>query len=223
MQERFDLNGTEVHRIPDDPLFIVKTKSSESDIKGWVVVHSIGAYGACGGVRLYPDVDMNELKRLARAMTYKYCFFERKIGGAKAGLQIPFDLPSSERKKVMKKIGFQMASLVRSGIYMPWTDMNSTIADIKHILEGAGIQATRIGDSSYYTSLSTFTGIKAYAEYYGIAPEKCRITIEGVGSVGYQLAMEINQWGGKIIGASTRTARSRCQSFRHRCGSNIAG
>lgn len=204
MSEHCNLDNIKVNYIPDAPLFIVEVKDPEFQLNGWVVIHSMGADGACGGIRLYPDVDLHEVELLAKAMTYKYCFFERLTGGAKAGLQLPFDLPLMERQEKLRKFGSHLAPLIRSNIYLPWTDMNSSMDDIKCVIEGAGLSMGQIGDSSYYTALSTFAGVKASAEYYKIPPDKCRITIEGVGNVGKHLAMEIARWGGRIIGATTR-------------------
>lgn len=196
--EYFDYN-----KIPDAPFYNVEIDDPEYGLKGWVVIHSMGANGACGGVRLYPDVNLEEVNLLARAMTYKYCFFERDTGGAKAGLQMPFDLPPEERRKRLRSFGAHISSLLRASIYMPWTDMNSRLSDLQCILEGAGMPTGSAGDSAYYTALSTFAGVMGAAEFYGLKPEDCRITIEGVGNVGYYLAREIGSWGGKIIGAST--------------------
>jgi len=194
----------DINSIPDDPLFAVEIKEEKSDIQGWVVIHSLGASGACGGVRLYPDVNREEVYQLARAMTYKYSFFEKETGGAKAGLQMPFDLPLEERQRRLRLFGAHIAPLLRANIYQPWTDMNSRIEDLNCILEGAGIPVGGGGDSAYYTALSTFAGVLAAAEYFSIPPEQCRVTIEGLGSVGMYLAIEINRWGGKVIGATTR-------------------
>ncbi|MEW5925320.1 MAG: Glu/Leu/Phe/Val dehydrogenase dimerization domain-containing protein [Candidatus Zixiibacteriota bacterium] len=192
------------NRIPDAPFYKIEVDDPEYGLKGWIVIHSMGANGACGGVRLYPDVNLEEVYLLARAMTYKYCFFERDTGGAKAGLQMPFDLPLEERQRRLRSFGAHVGSLLRANIYLPWTDMNSRLPDLQCIIEGAGMPTGDAGDSAYYTALSTFAGVLGAAEFYGLRPEDCRITIEGVGNVGFYLAREIGRWGGKIIGASTR-------------------
>jgi len=194
----------DIDSIPDDPLFTVEVNEKDSEIRGWIVIHSLGSSGACGGVRLYPDVNLDEVYQLARAMTYKYSFFEKEMGGAKAGLQMPFDLPPEERQRRLRLFGAHISPLLRSNIYLPWTDMNSRMEDLSCILEGAGIPAGGGGDSAYYTALSTFAGVLAAAEYFSIPPDQCKITIEGVGNVGMYLAQEISRWGGRVIGASTR-------------------
>jgi glutamate dehydrogenase (NAD(P)+) len=137
-------------------------------------------------------------------MTYKYCFFEREMGGAKAGLQISDELSVADRQTLLRRFGYHIGPLLRSNIYVPWTDMNCHQDDLACVLSGAGLPSKNITDSAYYTALSTFAGIFAVAEYLGIPPYDCKITIEGLGKVGMYLAKEIARWGGKIIGISTR-------------------
>ncbi|PKK84298.1 MAG: hypothetical protein CVT49_03995 [candidate division Zixibacteria bacterium HGW-Zixibacteria-1] len=199
-----NISVVDIKRIPDAPLFTVEVNEEEAGVHGWIVIHSLGAGGACGGVRLYPDVNREEVYQLARAMTYKYSFFEKDTGGAKAGLQMPFDLPPEERKRRLRIFGAHISPLLRANIYLPWTDMNSRMEDLNCILEGAGIPAGGGGDSAYYTALSTFAGVIGAAEFYSIPPDRCKITIEGLGNVGLYLAREIARWGGKVIGATTR-------------------
>lgn len=192
-------------KVPDSPLFVAEVKDPEFDLQAWVVVHSLGSYCSCGGVRLYPDVSRQEAELLAKAMTYKYCFhgiIDR--GGAKAVAQLPFDMPAADRAMVLRKFGEHIGLLVRSKIYQPWMDMNCSPDDIIHIYQGAGVKPSPLGDSAYSTAMSTFAAVVAAAEYYHIPPEECKITIEGLGRVGKYLAVEISRWGGKLIGASTR-------------------
>ena len=192
-------------KIPDSPLFVAEINDPPFQLHGWVVIHSITSHGSCGGVRLYPDVSREETELLAKAMTYKYSFHEAAMGGAKVAIRIPFDLPLTERTTMLRKFGEHIAPLIKSRIYWPWTDMNSYPDNIMNIYQGAGVKiGTPPGNSAYYTALSTFSAVLAAAEYYRIAPEKCSITIEGLGSVGKYLAIEIDRWGGMLIGASTR-------------------
>lgn len=192
-------------RIPDSPLFVAEINDPPFKLHGWVVIHSFASRGSCGGVRLYPDVSREEAELLAKAMTYKYSFHEVALGGAKAAIRLPFDLPLADRATVLGRFGEHIAPLIKSRIYWPWTDMNSTSDDIMNIYQGADAKiSTPPGNSAYFTALSTFSAVLAAAEYYQLTPEKCSITIEGLGSVGKYLAIEIDRWGGRLIGASTR-------------------
>lgn len=191
--------------IPRLPQFTVEVVDAEFGFEGWVAIHSVGANGACGGMRLYPDVQKSEIQLLAEAMTHKYAFFGRQTGGAKGGYRLPFDLAPNDRRRALENFGGHLEHLLRTGLYQPWTDMNCSQSDIKSIYQGAGLpfEGTMV-DSSYYTALSTIAGVVAAAEHLGLLPHECALTIEGLGNVGAHLALEIDRWGGKIIGCSTR-------------------
>lgn len=204
MSEKSSLTSARFDFIPDIPLFTAEVRDVDKQLSGWVVIHSCGASGACGGVRLYPDVNVEELSLLARAMTYKYSFFEQRTGGAKAGVQIPFTLSREERYRRLRSFGEHIAPLIRSRTYIPWTDMNSGPDDLRCIMEGVGLPPARMLDSAYYTALSTFAGILAVAQHLGMIPKESKITIEGFGNVGTHAAREIARWGGRLIGVSTR-------------------
>ena len=192
-------------RIPDSPLFLVEASDESRDLHGWIVVHSLGSSGSCGGVRLYPDVTAVEIGALARAMTCKYCFFERPMGGAKAGLVMPVDASREERNRLMRAFGHHIRALLSTNLYNPWTDMNCGKDDLQALYDGAGLtHGDWLGDSSYHTSLSTFAGLVATAEFLRLVPSECRVTVEGAGNVGTHLIREITEWGAKVIGASTR-------------------
>jgi glutamate dehydrogenase/leucine dehydrogenase len=185
-------------------LFIAEIEDPEFNLLGWVVVHSLGSDGSCGGVRLYPDVGRHEVELLARAMTCKYSFFGKTMGGAKAGLRIGFDTSPAERSVMLTKFGEHIGPLIRSGLYYPWTDMNCNSEDLAYIYQGAGLKSVRKSESAYFTALSTFAGLLAVGERYKIPPEQWRVTVEGMGNVGKWLALEIGRLGGRLIGASTR-------------------
>jgi glutamate dehydrogenase (NAD(P)+) len=192
-------------KIPDIPLFVVEIKDPAFELQGWLVIHSFGPRGSCGGIRLYPDVSQQKVKLLAKAMTYKYCFYEVDLGGAKAAIKLPFGISPADRVTMLRKFGGHIAPLIKSKVYWPWTDMNCTSTDIANLYQGAGVTIhTLPGNSAYFTALSTFSAMSAWAEYHQIPAEQCLITIEGLGNVGKYLAIEIDRWGAKLIGASTR-------------------
>jgi glutamate dehydrogenase (NAD(P)+) len=192
-------------KIHQKPMFTVEVVLEEFDTLGWVAIHSIGYNGSCGGVRLYPDVTREEVESLAFAMTCKYSLLNYNIGGAKAGLRMPFDIDNECRKSILRAFGCKIAPLIRKHIYTPWTDMNCSNDDIESIYEGAGKKLTiPCGNSSLYTAVSVFHTIKAIANFLNIVPSNCRIVIEGLGNVGGYLAGYIRDWNAPLTGVSTR-------------------
>jgi glutamate dehydrogenase (NAD(P)+) len=71
------------------------------------------------------------------------------------------------------------------------------------MLAGAGLPAGAMPDTAYYTVLTVLGSLVATAEFLGLKPEDCRVSIEGLERVGMQLAREVRDWGGKLVAAST--------------------
>ncbi|MBW2977902.1 hypothetical protein KY331_03595 [Candidatus Woesearchaeota archaeon] len=195
-----------MNNINNEPLFSTLVENKKEKVKGFVVIHSMGKRGSCGGIRLVPDMTLEEVQGLAKAMTFKYSFFRRETGGAKGGFIMPYNISKKERKKILRKIGFHLSPFMEKGIYYPWTDMNSNNEDMLEIYKGAGIDINikNKSDSSLFTAFSTFAGLIAVAKFLNLKPKDCKITIEGLGNVGGHLIKEIDKWGGKVIGVSTR-------------------
>jgi glutamate dehydrogenase (NAD(P)+) len=192
-------------QIPQSPLFVCDIDDPSAGLRGWLAIHTVGSRGCCGGIRLYPDVTKEETEILARAMTYKYCICGYSLGGAKAGVQMPLDIDMYSRRTLLENFGRHIAPFLKSRIYHPWMDMNCSADDIKYVYKGAGKQLKFIpADSGYFTALSTFSALSAVAEHLDIKPDNCKVTIEGFGSVGSNLAVEIVRWGGKVIAVSNR-------------------
>jgi glutamate dehydrogenase (NAD(P)+) len=80
-------------------------RDPESDVEGYVVVHStlasrggpLGPIGK-GGTRITPDVTLEEIRMLARTMTLKNAAAGLALGGAKSGLRGDPDAPGFERR-----------------------------------------------------------------------------------------------------------------------------
>lgn len=120
MKPNEETENLAINEIPDSPLFTAEINDPKFNLQGWIVIHSIGSRGSCGGVRLYPVVTKKEVQLLAKAMTYKYCFYEMQLGGAKAALTLPFDADPPDRTALLIKFGEHLAPLIKARIYWPW-------------------------------------------------------------------------------------------------------
>ncbi|MFQ5406183.1 MAG: Glu/Leu/Phe/Val dehydrogenase dimerization domain-containing protein [Candidatus Micrarchaeia archaeon] len=69
---------------PEKILYVHDTKTG---MKGVVVVDNTALGTGKGGIRMMPDVTINEVFRLARAMTWKNALAELPFGGAKSGIK----------------------------------------------------------------------------------------------------------------------------------------
>lgn len=192
------------HKIPDEPLLVCEIKDLQYELLGWLVIHTVGGRGCCGGIRICPDITKEEIELLAKAMTYKYCMCKYTLGGAKGGIRMPLDIDKQKRDVILERFGQHIAPLIRSGIYYAWTDMNCSVEDLKCIYKGAQkIMKVPPGNSAYFTALTTFSSLAAVRDQLAIPAEQCKVTIEGFGRVGQYLAVEIAKSGSKVIGLSS--------------------
>ena len=174
---------------------------------GYVVFDSTVRGRAHGGLRLLPDVDEAELRDLAFNMTLKYGFVGMPNGGAKAGICADPDAPAEDRREMLAAFGRQLAPLLRAGIYRPGTDMGTRAADIRCVLEAAGVPLTRQdfreSRSGHYTALTVLTGVRMAAEHLGLVLGESTAAIEGFGAVGGALAHLLARAGIRLVAVST--------------------
>jgi glutamate dehydrogenase/leucine dehydrogenase len=146
---------------------------------------------------------VEEVKGLARAMTYKYCFLKRATGGAKAGIVLPLDCALEQKTKILETFGRQASFLLKNNTYNLWTDLNSCNEDIATILKSAGCEFHGMSDSAFFTALTVVSALKAACKTKGIALSDASVLIEGFGNVGEQIAADLSKLGAKIVGIST--------------------
>ena len=188
---------------PNVPQFIASYQSSILNSESWVMIDSSIAGMSCGGVRVLEDVTLEEIMALAKAMTKKYSFFGKRMGGGKAGIRLPQKASTEEKKKLLFEFGTRFKSIIQTSIYIPWTDMNCNQYDILHIYKGAGYNDIKFQDSSFSTALSAFHSIKAALRYANNDIKGKRVAIEGYGGVGRNIASLLSSVGARIVGFST--------------------
>lgn len=191
--------------IPGSPLMTIEVSDPALGLEGFVCIHAMGRNGASGGMRCVPDIDQEEVRILARAMTYKYSFFQIPQGGAKAGLRVSYEEDPRRRRVLFQAAARHLEPLIRRNIWSPWSDMNFTPADLAEFYKGIGIDYTPAagGGSSFRTAVSAYAALRAAVEYLGIQPRGARVTIEGFGSVARYLVPFLRDAGIRLVGLTT--------------------
>lgn len=191
--------------VPESPLMTVEASDPRTGLKAWVCVHSYSRDGASGGMRCVPDVSREEVQLLARAMTHKYSIFGIELGGAKAGLQVPYDATPDEKKLRVQDAARHFSPMVHSNLWSPWLDMNFTGADLAAFYAAIGIAfAPSPSGSSFRTALSTAVTLDAVLSHFRLEPGRTRIALEGFGNVARYLAPMLIERGATLVGATNR-------------------
>jgi len=156
---------------------------------------------AAGGTRMLPDVNVDEVARLARAMTWKFAAWRIPYAGAKAGVRFA----GGARDDVIA--AYRRALEPYSDVFLTGPDMGTSAADFTDGLEGPPPLWAQTYEGVDMDDLATGHGVKAAAEaalvHGGRALAGAAIAIEGFGKVGAGMALACARAGARIVGVST--------------------
>lgn len=176
-------------------------------LRAIVAIHDTTFGPGLGGTRAlttYPtesDAVVDAL-RLARGMTYKASLAGLPLGGGKAVIMLPktpFDRPA-----LFEAYGRAIENL--GGRYITAEDSGTTTADMDSIRKGTshvvGLSRERggSGDPSPFTAFGVLRGIEAVAKFaFGRDDlEGLKVSILGVGHVGFPLAKYLKEKGAQL-------------------------
>lgn len=207
----FDEIGPEKIEIVRDPI---------TGIKGFLVIDN-SIYGLpMGGIRMAPDITLEDTTRLAREMTLKFCTYKIPLGGAKAGI---IANPNESNKNVnLVSFSELIKSTIKGDGYLPEPDLGIYDVDTEKIFKVSGkpkMIPRRIGLIKFdlpldknLIGLSVISCLEIIIEKF----EKLnkyktntnfnnppRILLEGFGRVGTSIAENLKNKRFKLMGIST--------------------
>jgi leucine dehydrogenase len=175
-----------------------------------------------GGVRFMAYADdqqaVDEARRLARVMTLKNACADLPYGGAKS--VIIRDPSLTDRRALMTAFGRFVASL--GGRYLPGVDMGTNPEDLG-VMAAAGAEVScDHEDPSPWTALGVLAGIEAAARrVLGTGLEGLRVSVQGTGHVGANLAERLVAAGSEVV--VTDIDADRAASVAERLGIAVVG
>lgn len=114
----------------------VEWNDTESSAKGWLVIYNYVKGYTGGGIRMHPDVNKEEVLRLAEAMAYKYKACESQFcGGCKGG--IVYDSKAPDAKAVLRRYLIAMMPYIREGVSLGG-DYGTNYSDILAVFREFG-------------------------------------------------------------------------------------
>jgi hypothetical protein len=188
------------------PEKILILRDSRVGLEAFVVVDNVACGPAIGGVRMAPDVTVQEVSRLARAMTLKNAAAGLPHGGAKSGIRADPSSPPERKQALVRTFARAIRGLTD---YIPGPDMGTDetcMAWIKDEIGRAvglprvigGIPLDEIGA----TGLGLAVAADVAAAEIGLALGQARMAIEGFGAVGQHAARFLAGRGVKLVAAS---------------------
>jgi glutamate dehydrogenase (NAD(P)+) len=180
---------------------VIDLSDQRSGLEAFVVVDHELFPVAVGGTRMLPDIDVREVARLARAMTWKFAACRVPYAGAKAGLRFA----GGERTALLEL--YKQALEPYRDVFSTGPDMGTAPADFLRGDEDTLPLWAQTHDELGMDDLATGHGLKAAAEaaltHVGRSLEGAAVAIEGFGKVGAGAARACVRAGARLVGVST--------------------
>ncbi len=200
--------------IPQDefgPEKIIEVYDASTGMRGFLVIDNTKRGPGKGGVRMHPDVNKEEVFRLARAMTLKTALADLPFGGAKGGIiSDARNISKQEKEKIVRAYARALKPVVPS-LYVSAPDMNTGSEEMdwfageigdKRACTGKSVAAGGIPHEIGSTGYGVVECIKAAADYVGISLKGAGCALEGFGEVGTAAAKFLEGLGAKIVAVS---------------------
>ncbi len=206
----------EIEKFADEfgPELVFEVYDTKTKMKGILVIDNTARGPSKGGIRMTPNVDVYEVFRLARTMTWKTAVADLPFGGAKAGIVANPKKISKEQKKAIVQAFARALKPVCPKMYVAAPDVNTGEEEMRWFAEANGSWRSCTGKPADMCTIHKKCGIPheygstgfgvahaalIAAQHAGLDPQKMTIAIEGFGNVGSFTASYLSYVGARIV------------------------
>lgn len=201
------------------PEKIIEVYDPISGMKGFSVLDNMALGPAKGGIRMTPTVDVEEVFRLARAMTLKNALADLPFGGGKSGIIYDKKTQSKKKEDFIKAFGRALKHIAPAE-YVAAPDINTTEEDMQTFVaangnfnsatgkplklcqEVGGKKACGLPHELGSTGFGVAYSTKVALEHNKTPMKGATIAIEGFGNVGTFTFQKLQEYGAKIVAVS---------------------
>jgi len=210
----------EIEKLVDEwgPEKVLQVHDARTGMRGILVIDNTALGPGKGGIRMTPTVNVEEVFRLARTMTWKCALSELPFGGAKSGI-ISDPKSISKEEKINLIWAFAMAVKPLSpSHYIAAPDINTGEEEMAaYALANGSLRSCtgkpadmcvspgeECGIPHEYgsTGYGVFHAIRVAVEYIGIDLKNATIAIDGFGNVGSFLMKYLSESKAKVVAVS---------------------
>jgi glutamate dehydrogenase (NAD(P)+) len=188
------------------PAKVIEVRGPAIGLEAILVIDNVACGPAIGGLRVAPDVTLEECSRLARAMTLKNAAAGLPHGGGKSVLRGDPRMPREQKERLIRAFAH---ALRNETDYIFGPDMGTdetSMAWVKdEIGRAVGLPAALGGlplDELGATGWGLLNCAEAAAPRAGIALSAARVAIQGFGAVGRHAARFLAERGAKLVAVS---------------------
>lgn len=193
------------------PEKVVEIYDPRVGLKGVLVIDNTSRGPGKGGIRMAPEVTVEETFRLARAMTWKTALADLPFGGAKSGIIFdPKKHPLEEKRKIMVAFGRALKH-ISPKLYIAAPDVNTGENEMRWFVEGNGSLKSCTGKPVEMGGLPHELGSTGFGVYHAtlvaanflkIEIKNATVAVEGFGNVGSFTAKFLSEAGAKVVAVS---------------------
>lgn len=184
---------------------LVDFQDEKAGLRGFIAIHNTNLGPATGGTRFKAyekDEDaIHDALRLSKAMTYKCAMANVPYGGGKSVIMSNSARFNLAGNKAFFETYARIVNLLK-GEFTTGKDVGISDEHIAHMSRVSPHISSRIGDEdpSIYAGLGTFIAMMSAVEtVYGSADlSGKRVSIKGLGQVGFELARLVSKAGGVL-------------------------
>ena len=202
------------------PEKILEVWDAKTGMRGFVVLDNLSRGPGKGGIRMTPTVSVEEVARLARAMTWKNALAGLPFGGAKAGI-IGDDrkMSKGQKKEIVQSFSKAIKSICPQ-LYVAGPDMNTAEEEMEWFAEANGSWKSCTGKPANMcvahgsgkkcgipheygsTGFGVFTASLVAARHLKMDLKNSAVAIEGFGNVGWFAAKYLTEYGARLVAVS---------------------
>jgi glutamate dehydrogenase (NAD(P)+) len=192
------------------PEKILEVYEPSVGLKGITVIDSTVLGPAKGGIRMTPTVDIEEVFRLARTMTWKNSIAGLPFGGGKSGIIFDAKAHPEKKKQIMFAFGKALKNIAPK-MYIAAPDVNTGEEEMRAFVEGNGNPKSttgkpkdlgglphELGSTGFGVAQSTVVAV----HHKRMDLRETKFAIEGFGNVGLFAAKFLTDWGAQLVAAS---------------------
>lgn len=200
------------------PEIIYEVYDHKTGLRGVTIVDNTALGPGKGGIRMTPTVNVEEVFRLARTMTWKNALAQLPFGGAKSGIIADVKNISRDKKKLLVQTFARAIKPICPVKYIAGPDVNTAEEEMKWFVEANGSLKSATGKPSNlcvkpgekcgipheYGSTGYGVSIAAIiaAKHAGVNLNGMSVAIEGFGNVGTFVAKHMEKAGARIVAVS---------------------
>jgi glutamate dehydrogenase (NAD(P)+) len=176
------------------------------NLKAILVVDNVALGPSVGGIRIAPDVSLQECARLARAMTLKNAAASLPHGGGKAVVFADPKLDKPKKKELLRCLASALRNVEE---YILAPDMGTDEECMGWIRDECGRVVglpKELGgiplDELGATGFGLLAATRVAVEYCDLQLQGARVVVQGFGAVGFNAAKQFVDAGAKVVGVA---------------------